>query len=120
MYYDEARIEKIENGYLVYSTYPNIAHNDKLRYFESIDDNYAQDSKAILSWLDENDLELNFENLLLYLDSISTRVAPKTFNKRVAAIRHRLKTALVLSCQIMSNIMSSRFLSRSFLKTKAV
>ncbi|MFW6028714.1 MAG: hypothetical protein ACOCRO_00525 [Halanaerobiales bacterium] len=38
VYYGEAKIEEIQNGYLVYSAYPNIAYNDKPKYFETIDE----------------------------------------------------------------------------------
>ena len=36
--FDAVEIDEIENGYLVYSAYPNLAYKDKPRYFKTIEE----------------------------------------------------------------------------------
>ncbi|AFG37442.1 tyrosine-type recombinase/integrase [Spirochaeta africana] len=71
-----------------------IAQVDGFRaYFSEIEDNYSVDANSILAWLDSNGLDITFENLQSYLADIKG-CSPATYNKRVAAIRNRLKKAL--------------------------
>ena len=72
--------------------YPGIDSDE-----EKAEKNYATDCRFIHEWMQSNGYEYKLDRLQAYLKSIEKKVKPRTYNKRVFAIRNRFKFALEYS-----------------------
>ena len=60
-----------------------------------IDDSYAADCKHVLNWLERNQMILTFDTLDAYLQELKANSHPATYNKRLSAIKNRLKKMIL-------------------------